>query len=32
MFRKGVYKAFFAGRFPSLLFTDRYWWEPGVFG
>jgi hypothetical protein len=31
MFRKGVYKAFFGGKFPALLFSDRYWWEPDVF-
>ena len=31
MFRRGVYKAFFNGRFPARLFSDRYWWEPGVF-
>ncbi len=31
MFRRGVYKAFFKGRFPARLFSDRYWWEPGVF-
>ena len=32
MFRRGVYKAFFSGKFPALLFSDRYWWEPKVFG
>ena len=32
MFRRGVYKAFFTGKFPALLFSDRYWWEPDVFG
>ncbi len=31
MFRRGVYKAFFSGKFPALLFSDRYWWEAGVF-
>ncbi|HEY5412155.1 MAG TPA: hypothetical protein VIJ94_15650 [Caulobacteraceae bacterium] len=31
MFRRGVYKAFFGGKFPALLFSDRYWWESGVF-
>ena len=31
MFRKGVYKSFFQGKFPPLLFSDRYWWESGVF-
>ncbi len=31
MFRRGVYKCFFTGKFPPLLFSDRYWWEPGVF-
>ena len=31
MFRRGVYKAFFGGKFPARLFSDRYWWEPGVF-
>lgn len=32
MFRRGVYKSFFQGKFPQLLFSDAYWWEPGVFG
>ena len=31
MFRRGVYKAFFSGKFPALLFSDRYWWEPKIF-
>jgi len=31
MFRRGVYKAFFAGKFPNLLFSDRYWWAPKIF-
>lgn len=31
MFRRGVYKSFFTGKFPALLFSDRYWWDPGVF-
>jgi hypothetical protein len=32
MFRRGIYKAFFAGALPEELFTDALWWEPGVFG
>jgi hypothetical protein len=32
MFRRGVYKAFFSGKFASLLFSDAYWWQAGVFG
>ena len=31
MFRRGVYKSFFTGKFPPLLFSDRYWWDAGVF-
>jgi hypothetical protein len=31
MFRRGVYKSFFQGKFPARLFSDAYWWEPGVF-
>lgn len=31
MFRRGVYKSFFLGKFATRLFSDRYWWEPGVF-
>jgi hypothetical protein len=31
MFRRGVYKAFFQGLVAPELFTDRLWWEPGVF-
>jgi hypothetical protein len=31
MFRRGLYKSFFQGKFPARLFTDAYWWEPGVF-
>jgi hypothetical protein len=32
MFRRGVYKAFFAGDLARELFTDALWWETGVFG
>jgi hypothetical protein len=31
MFRRGIYKAFFEGKFASVLFTDKYWWQEGVF-
>jgi hypothetical protein len=31
MFRRGVYKSFFQGKFPARLFSDAYWWEPEVF-
>ncbi len=31
MFRRGVYKSFFQGRFPARLFSDAFWWEPEVF-
>ena len=31
MFRRGIYKSFFQGKFPARLFSDAYWWEPGVF-
>ncbi len=31
MHRRGVYKAFFGGKFPRNLFSDRLWWQEGVF-
>ena len=31
MHRRGVYKAFFTGKFPAVLFSDRVWWQEGVF-
>jgi hypothetical protein len=31
MFRRGVYKSFFLGKFAPRLFSDAYWWEPDVF-
>ncbi len=31
MFRRGIYEAFFGGELPLALFTDRYWWQAGVF-
>lgn len=31
MYRRGIYKAFFQGKFPNVLFTDRLWWQSGVF-